>query len=145
QLYREVADSIKSIDTTLRVGTCGLTSNGIKLRDTLFCDGLIHYCNMNHVPLDFYSWHIYKRFNPYSIISGANYVRNTLDAEGFGNTKSHITEINAELNSGSLYDTTAKGSAYVASLLMTCQETSVDKVFWFAGNGLGPLANPDIS
>lgn len=145
KLYQEVTDSIKSIDTTIKVGTCGLTKNGIINQDTLYFKSLLKYCKNNSVPVDFYSWHLYKRYNPYSVKSSANYVRTTLNSEGFFNTKSHISEINAELDGTSVYDTSAKGSAYVASLLMTCQESPVDKLFWFAGNGLGPLANPDIS
>jgi hypothetical protein len=56
-----------------------------------------------------------------------------------------LTETNSELTSNSIYDLTSKGSAYVASLLMTCQESFIDKVFWYRGEGVGPLANPDVS
>ncbi len=145
QLYRETADSIKAVDSTLKVGTCGLTRNSMVSHDTTYVNKLIHYCNVNDVPLDFYSWHMYKQYNPYGIRSYALGVRSALDANGFFNTESHISEINAELTPNSEYDTSAKGAAYVASLLMTCQDAPVDNVFWFSGNGLGPLANPDAA
>ena len=145
QLYKEVADSIKAFNPNLKVGTCGAVVVTIINHKTTYFDDLIRYCKTNSVPLDFYSWHLYGRFNPYSIKNFSDTVRSVLDSNGFEKAESHITEINAELDPNSIYDRTAKGSAYVARILMTCQESFVDKIFWYRGEGLGPLANPDIS
>ncbi len=145
QLYREAADSIKGANSTVKVGTCGATRNSMITHDTTYVNSLIHYCNVNDVPLDFYSWHMYKQYNPFNIKNFALNVRAALDSNGFTNTESHISEINSVLEYNSVYDTTAKGAAYVASLLMTCQQAPVDNVLWFAGNGIGPLANADIA
>lgn len=145
QLYKDVADSIKTFNPNLKVGTCGAVSATIVNHQTAYFDDLINYCSTNSVPLDFYSWHLYDRLNPYSIKNFADTVRYVLDVNGFTNAESHISEINSEVTTNSIYDLTAKGSAYVASLLMTCQESHVDKIFWYRGEGIGPLAYPDVS
>lgn len=145
QLYREVSDSIKAINPNLKVGTCGLTKNSITQHKKEYFDNLLSYCKDNKLKLDFFSWHLYGRFNPYSIKNYADTVHTVLAKYGYGSAESHISEINAELTQSSVYDTSVKGAAYVASLLMTCQESYVDKIFWFTGDGLGSLANPDPS
>lgn len=146
QMYKEVADSIKGFNPNLKVGTCGALMQSVILHKKAYFDSLFIYCQSNNVPLDFYSWHMYSRYNPYSIKNHADTVKSVLNAHGFTNTESHISEINTDLNPLNVtYDQSAKGTAYAASALMTCQEAYVHKVFWYRGETFKPLANADAS
>lgn len=146
QMYKEVADSIKGFNPNLKVGTCGALMQSVILHKKTYFDSLFIYCQSNNVPLDFYSWHMYSRYNPYSIKNHADTVQYVLSAHGFTNTESHISEVNSDLNLMNVtYDQSPKGTAYAASMLMTCQEAYVHKVFWYRGETFKPLANADAS
>ena len=59
-----------------------------------------------------------------------------LALNGYTNTETHITEINRELNATSPYYNTPKGAAYIASSLLTAQESHIHKFFWYRGTVL---------
>lgn len=146
QMYKEVADSIKTYKPTLKVGACGALMQSVILHKKTYFDSLFIFCKNNNVPLDFYSWHMYSRYNPYSIKNHADTVQHVLSVNGFTNTESHISEVNTDLNPMNVtYDQSVKGTAYAASMLMTCQEAYVHKVFWYRGETFKPLANADAN
>lgn len=143
-MYKAVADSIKSLGSAYLVGGPGLSYAGSYLHTKPYFDYFINYCDNNNVPLDFFSWHLYDCFNPYSIKNYADTVRSILNSRGFMTTESHITEINPELGN-TTYENTAKGSAYAASILITAQESHIDKLFWYKGETFSGLCNSDAA
>ena len=132
QMYREVSDSIKYYDSTVFVGGPGAvptTTIGINPK---YREHFIEYCANNNIDLDFYSWHIYGAKNPYGIKMHADTIRNILNANGFVNSQSIISEINLELSSGvdTLKDS-PYGAAYYLSTVLTMYDTYVDKLLWY--------------
>ncbi|MBK6877734.1 MAG: hypothetical protein IPG99_15095 [Ignavibacteria bacterium] len=95
----------------MKVGGPGVSpSTIVKMKAKYFKD-FIKFCSDSKAPLDFYSWHLYGRKNPYSIKEYAQVVRNQLDKYGFVNAESHITEINS--NCGKDKDTGEIDSTFI--------------------------------
>ena len=136
RMFKSVMDSIKSFDPTLSVGGPGVTPKTAIGANSVYLDNFLDYLRDNHVSLDFYSWHLYGAANPYSLNTIALDVRNKLDSHGFSDTESCISEINYDLDEDNHgFVGTAKGAAYYASTLITAQNSPIDKLFWYPGNG----------
>ncbi len=136
KMYNTVCDSLKSFDSSLKVGALGAvptTSIGISPE---YRENFLNYLNNNDVPLDFYSWHLYGYKNPYGIKMWADTMQNILDQYGFTNTENHISEINDDLG-GDLdeLNESPAGTAYYLSSLITAQNAPIDKFFWYQGLG----------
>ncbi len=142
RLYKAAADSLKSVDPAFKVGGPGVVAGTIVGHRTAYYDDFIAWCAANAAPLDFFSWHLYGRLNPYSLKNYADTVRAILNTNGFTAAESHITEIHPELGDARFNNTT-KGAAYVASMLITAQNAPVDKIFWYRGVQFDRLAFPD--
>ena len=142
KMYKTVTDSLKLLNPEFKVGGPGAVASTIVTHNPAYFDNFIKYCQVNDAALDFYSWHLYGCYNPYSIKNYADTVRYVLDSYGFQDAENHITEINPQLGNP-LFDNTAKGAAHIASMLITGQEAPIDKIFWYRGTGLAKLAFPD--
>ncbi len=134
-MFQTVADSLKTYNPEIKVGGPGAvpsTSYGIH---TEFREDLIRYLANHNVPFDFYSWHVYGLKNPFKLKYLADTIRNLLDESGYSEAESHITEINAQLDS-SLYTLLPSplGAAYFASLTLTAQLSPVDLLLWYPYN-----------
>ena len=131
-MYKNVADSIKTYDPNLKVGGPGavpLTSIG---QQSVYREGFIEFCANNNIDLDFYSWHLYGYKNPYGIKKIADSIRTILDVNGFTSAENIISEINNDLHDNlDTFVTSPYGSAYYLSTVLTAQESSVDKLFWY--------------
>jgi len=135
QMYKSVSTAMKSYDPSLKIGGPGVTpatTIGVK---TTYMDSFLNYMADNNAPLDFYSWHIYGIKNPYGLKTLAENIRAKLNAAGFTSTESHVTEINTPHGDHltQLVDT-PEGAAFYLSLLITAQESPVDRFFWYPGN-----------
>ena len=144
KLYKAASDSVKSVNSSLKVGGPGLSFAGSFFHTKPYYDNFINYCASNNVKLDFFSWHLYDCKNPYSIRNYADTVRQTLDKAGFTAAESFITEINPDLKDNS-YNDTPRGAAWVASMFLVCNDAPVDKIFWYRGVQIGRLVNDDLA
>jgi xylan 1,4-beta-xylosidase len=91
KLYETVARVLKSYDPSLKVGAPGLAFGGMP---GPYREGLIEYCAVHHVPLDFYSWHHFTQgyADPYDLVRIARDIRGLLDAKELRNSENHLTE-----------------------------------------------------
>lgn len=86
ELYEVTARAIKAHDPQLRVGGPAATDP-----EGAWVVPFLHYCRDRNVPLDFFSWHLY-RGTPAAYAQGAAQVRRTLDEAGFTSAQSHLNE-----------------------------------------------------
>ncbi len=141
KMYRAVALTLKQHDSNLKVGGPGAVPSTVVIPKDEYLKDFLDYLAAGNIPLDFYSWHLYGIKNPYGVKYWAESIRKALDDAGFVNAESHITEINDELNdSQKLLHNNALGAVYALAILLTAQESPVDKMFWYPGEAL--LANP---
>jgi xylan 1,4-beta-xylosidase len=133
QLYEKVARTLKSYNSNLKVGACGLAEGQ---RESYFREGFIRYCADNQVPLDFFSWHFYptESHDPYDLVRISRVVRDVLDSNGFQNAENHCTEWN-----GVLTDWNKRfemnPAAFTASALIYAQD-ALDVSIIYSINGM---------
>jgi len=138
RLYEASANAIKSLDSDLMVGGPSVTPGAIVPKDPEYFPDFLSDLRDNNAPLDFFSWHLYKVYDPYKVKEHSEYVRKTLDQYGFYKTESHLNEINIDLGGSRSQDLNSpKGAAYVASTLITLQFSPVDELMWFRGQSHG--------
>ncbi len=132
EMYKAVADSMKSYAPDIKLGAPGAVPATTIGLNPDYREDFIAYCAQNNLPLDFYSWHIYGYKNPYGIKEFADTIRSLLDINGYTQAESIISEINNTLN-GSLdtFAVSPYGAAYYLSTILTAQKTSVDKLYWY--------------
>ncbi len=133
--YEQTATAIKSEFPEVKIGAPGAlptTTIGIK---PAYGIEFLNFLQNNNLPLDFYSWHFYGLMNPYALFGISENIRLWLDERGFTEAESHVTEINHMLEEEDFdyFDTNAKGTAYFASLIITAQKSTIDKLFWYPG------------
>ncbi len=137
KMYEQVSTAIKSSNPNVKVGAPGAvytTTLGIQ---TQYREGFISYCKKEDLDLDFYSWHVYGLSNPYGLQKISLEIRNILDENGFTEAQSHITEINDALGDGlEPLINSANGAAYYLSLMLTAQESEIDKFLLYPANCL---------
>ncbi len=97
----------------------------------------------NHVPLDFYSWHLYAT-RPEQIADLSLRVRTLLDEYGLTNTESHLNEWNYVRGWGTedwIYslktELSMKGGAFIAATMSACQETPLDMLMYYDARPCG--------
>lgn len=91
------------------------------------------------VPLDFYSWHSYSNVEQNLIY--ANYVRETLDKNGFTNTESHCNEWNPGPNKRN----TMRDAINVMSNMLMWQNAPIDMAVYYNArmtSSYGGMFNP---
>lgn len=137
KMYQAVSDSIKNSFPEIKVGALGAVPATTLGANKAYKEDFIEYCNVNDVNLDFYSWHIYGLKNPYALKQLGIEARRLLDDNGFPDAESHITEINDELTI-EIEDliNSSKGAAYFLSLMLTAQESEIDKMLIYPSQSL---------
>lgn len=147
RMYQECADSLRSFDPELKIGGPGTAKNafftgGIHYTiDPDYVADFLSFCQTDTVPLDFYSFHMYDRKNPYNIRILTDTLSYYLDQYGFTETELVISETN--INTGG-YDNTSKGCSYLLSELISTVNSRLSKFIWYRGVDLNPLCNSDI-
>ncbi len=89
-LYEATVKKIKEYDPSLQVGGPALGAPDPQ-KDIEFAELFIKYCAERQLPLDFFSWHCYGT-RPQNFIEPAERHRKNLDAAGYTQTKSFLTE-----------------------------------------------------
>lgn len=146
RLYKECVDSIKSFNPQLKVGGPAAAKSAFYtggIHYTLnpdFISNFLSFCQTNALPLDFYSFHMYDKPNPYNVRILTDTLAHYLDQYGYTNTELIISETN--INTGG-YDNTAKGCSYLASELISVANSRLNKFIWYRGVDLNPLCNAD--
>ena len=147
RLYQQCADSLKSFNPQLKVGGPAAAKNAFYaggIHYTInqnYVSNFLNFCQTNSVPLDFYSFHMYDKKNPYHIKILVDTLSYYLNQYGFSNTELVVSETN--INTGG-YDNTAKGCSYLTSSLISVVNTRLSNFIWYRGVDLNPLCNSDI-
>ena len=157
RMYKAVYDSMKSVDSTIKVGGPGVLSGSI-LTKREWTKTFLDECNKNNAKLDFFSWHLYGALNPYAIAIQGEYVRSLLHNYGFDSTESHVSELNIRLGAVDAANpkplmNTPKHGAFTASSMISAQLGKIDKLLYFRGTSFMNLfgkdtldaANPTLS
>lgn len=149
RMFKTIGDSLKRLDPTLKVGGPGVLGGSI-LTKRRWVPYFINAARDARATMDFFSWHLYEALNPYSIKIQGDYVRGLLDAAGFTNAESHITEWNIRLGENDARFPTSqqlinrpKHAAYTASAMIAGQMGKVDKMFAYRGTAFMNLFNSD--
>lgn len=147
KLYHQTVDSLKSFNSSLKVGGPAAAKNAFYtggIHYTInpdYVSSFLNYCQTNSVPLDFYSFHMYDKKNPYHIKILTDTLSYFLDQYGFTNTELIISETN--INTGG-YDNTSKGCSHLTSELIAAADSRLSKFIWYRGVDLNPLCNSDV-
>ncbi|RYD28947.1 MAG: hypothetical protein EOP86_22350, partial [Verrucomicrobiaceae bacterium] len=152
RLYRTAALAIKKQFPDLKVGGPALGASGGFVNGgfvpTDFAVRFLDMCRMDHVPLNFFSWHCYTA-DPAELTARSTAIRRLLDSKGFTDTESHLNEWNF-LPGNSWEPITqsgtaagrqrwygemagAPGAAFAAVSLMELQDAPVDVCNFFHG------------
>ncbi|MBV6473405.1 MAG: hypothetical protein JPMHGGIA_01685 [Saprospiraceae bacterium] len=146
RLYRACADSIKSFDPHLKVGGPAAAKNAFYnggnqyTLNQNYLSNFLKYCKENETPLDFYSFHMYDRPNPYNLRMLADTLSYYLNLYGFANTELILSENN---NNTGGYTNTSKGCSYLTSELISLVNSRLSKFIWYRGVDLSPLCDAD--
>jgi len=157
RMYKTVYDSMKSADSTIKVGGPGVLSGSI-LTKRAWIKTFLDECRKNNAKLDFFSWHLYGALNPYAIAIQGEYVRSLLQSYGFDSAESQVSEHNIRLGSVDAVHAkplmnTAKHGAFTASSMISAQFGKIDKLLFYRGTSFMNLfgkdsldaANPTLS
>lgn len=154
RLYATTAFRIKAEFPELKVGGPSVGAVGEivdgKFRPSEFTMAFLTYCKEQRLPLDFFSWHTYTNDSTLYAIK-AIAIRRLLDEFGFQSTELHLNEWNylpdndwqpiigtaqqGERRS-QFYQRQggAEGAAFVASVLLSLQDSPVDVGNFYAGD-----------
>lgn len=142
KMYKTIADTLKYLNPQLKIGGPGLAYGSMFFSYPEYREDFIAYCQFNNEPLDFYSFHLYDAKNPFAIKAYGDTIRNILNNHGFNNSEIFITEIHPDLK-GTTYNNKPKGAAWIASAFITCNNSNIDKFFWYRGTVLAALVDAD--
>jgi xylan 1,4-beta-xylosidase len=132
QLYAATANKIKQYDASLHVGGPAMSN----IYDESFIKPFLDTVSSKHLPLDFFSYHLYYLLNPYYFKLTNEYARAKLHSYGLDSTELINSEWNSYLYS---FDTPstygmddALNAASAASAMTYMQESSIGKMIRYA-------------
>jgi hypothetical protein len=143
QLYEKVARVLKSYDASLKVGAPGLA---YAAAPSPFREGLIEYCAVHHVPLDFYAWHHYTQSfeDPYDLVRIAKDIRGLLDAKGFRDSESILSEWAMSLLHDAGNQQSMEHAAFCGAAEIYFEDGPVDRALYYrADPGALGFFDPD--
>ena len=133
EFYETAATRLKGKFPHLKIGgpaLCGREEWGARF---------LAYCRDHHVPLDFFSWHVYA-VDPRRLSEKAVRIRKMMDDAGFGKAESILNEWNyvkgwgddfvhsLEVESGRFNQ---KGAAFIAAAMVDCQSVPLDMLMFY--------------
>jgi len=138
-LFAQTARALKAEFPDLKVGGPGLSPAGaLAPQGQQFTRDFLAYLQAHDVPLDFLSWHVYSN-DPNDYRNAARFYRQQLDAHGFADAESHITEWNTEADtkSGVTTDvslrTGGKGASLMSATWIVLQQEGVAVSTFYKG------------
>ncbi len=139
ELFAQTAKALKAEFPDLKVGGPALTQGAAMLpQGRQYTENFLAYLQDHDVPLDFLSWHIYSN-DPEDYREAARFYREQLDAHGYTDAESHITEWNtaSETGRGVANDVSlragGKGASLLSAFWIVLQEEGVDVSTIFRG------------
>jgi len=97
RLYESASKAIKARFPELKVGGPSLGDTGRivdgRLEPSAFALAFLERCRDRHLPLDFFSWHLYTN-DPSECLLRSKAIREVLDRHGFGRSELHFNEWN---------------------------------------------------
>jgi len=128
RLYEITAKTLKEYNTSLKVGGPCTSSIANENFTTRFLDYVISH----HVPMDFFSWHMYDS-NPMSYHKASFYTRKMLDSYDLYNCENINTEWNINILSPQREKENEKNAAYTANCIIAFQLSPIDHAFRYRG------------
>ena len=128
QLYEKSARALKEVDSSLKVGA---DAKAFGYGDGPYREGLLDYCKQRNVPLDFYSWHHYTMdsADPYDFNRIGDEIRKMMDAHGYSNAQSVLSEWNLTPDFTEPEKARLQGvvnAAFVGDVLIYLQDSTID-------------------
>jgi xylan 1,4-beta-xylosidase len=141
-LYEKSARAIKAADGAALVGGPTISK---PLDATPYREAFFDFVNTHHVPLDFFSWHLYTMDSndAHDFVAIAGQLRKILDTHGLSATKIFLDEWNADLFDRDM--STATRAAFAASSVIYMLGGPIDKQAFYRGDTSfrHPNAEPD--
>jgi hypothetical protein len=141
-LYDKTVRAIKAADEGALVGGPTISK---PLDAGAYREGFLDYVRSNHLPLDFFSWHLYTMDSndPSNFVTIARQLRPILDAHGFGATKDFLDEWNVDLFDRDM--STAARASFAISSLIYMLGGPIDNQAYYRGDSSfrHPNAEPD--
>ncbi len=145
-LFVRTAQALKAEFPDLKVGGPGLSPAGaLSPQGQQYTRDFLAYLRDRDAPLDFLSWHIYSN-DPEVYGEAARFYRRQLDAYGYTEAESHITEWNTAPDTpGGLTDDVSlragdKGASILSAIWIVLQTEGVDVSTIYRG----PDPDPDV-
>ncbi|HEX3354745.1 MAG TPA: hypothetical protein VHS34_18140 [Terriglobales bacterium] len=136
RLYEKTARALKTVDPSMKVGgdALAIASNAGPYRE-----GFIAYCALHKLPLDFYSWHHYAltSADPYDMVRVGEEIRKLLDANGFQQAESVLSEWNLTPDFTERQRLRLQGmenAAFAGAAVIYLQDSSVDLAHFYRGD-----------
>jgi len=122
-LYGKLSRAVKQADPHALVGGPAIARPN---DDTPYRDAFMEYVRVEHLPLDFYSWHWYATDSndPLDFIRISADIRARLDKHGFTGTRSMLTEWNYGLTDTA--PPAMQRASFIASSLIYMQDAPID-------------------
>jgi hypothetical protein len=135
-LYEKTARALKSVDPSMKIGA---DAQALAFNSGPYREGLIEYCAVHKVPLDFYSWHYYAMTSadPYDMVRIGDDIRKVLDANGFSHAESVLSEWNLTPDFTERERARLQGmenAAFVGDVLIYLQTSAVDRAQFYRGD-----------
>lgn len=144
ELYETTARALKGHDPKLMVGGPAATDP-----DGPWVEPFLAFCRDRKVPLDFFSWHLY-RGTPKAVTDAAALARKTLDKYGFTKAESHLNEWRywttwawlrpkdpakyPEVKARFAESVGPEGAAFAANVLMLLQDQPLDVANFYSAD-----------
>ncbi|MDD5495302.1 MAG: hypothetical protein PHG36_11620 [Dehalococcoidia bacterium] len=140
QLYVDTAFAIRSEFPALKIGGPGVTPAGALMpQGKKWTQDLLDFVRQNNAPMDFFSWHMYSN-SPQEYADAAEFYRSMLDARGFTQTTTHITEWNTQMKKGEenspesiALRTGGKGAVILSAAWIELQKNNLEVSTFYRG------------
>ncbi len=128
ELYKTTAETLKAYNPNLKIGgpcTSSVYNENFTIR-------FLQFVKEHHLPLDFYSWHMYAK-KPNDLFLGASYIRQLLDDYGFEQTENINTEWNIDIIKPQRDKDNGLNAAFTACTLTSFLDSGLDYGFRYRG------------
>ena len=134
ELYKQVSKALKEFDPGLKVG--GPAKAAPEIVDG-YGEAFVKNCAVEKLPLDFYSWHLYQSNrtpDPYYIVKTAQKIRGMLDANGFSQAESILSEWNMSADPNSPLNNAMQNVAFLGTSMAYFEDAPLDRALYYRGD-----------
>jgi xylan 1,4-beta-xylosidase len=127
-LYQITAETLKGYNASLKLG--GPCTSSVSNEN--YTNRFLQYVVDHHVPLDFFSWHMYAN-TPFEYSTASLRVRALLDSCGFTAAENINSEWNNNIITPQRDHDNAKNAAFTACSLTVFQDARLDQAYRYRG------------